>query len=207
MHIDELKRQTAYPLSWPIGWRRTEAHKRRRWLGGGRSRHTVSSATWDVLAELRRLESSDSIISTNVELRRDGLPYSNAPAPTDPGVAVYFTLGAGQRVLACDAWDSVAHNLHAVALHIAALRGQDRWGVGSVAQAFAGYAALPEKVETTCWQRLGLDDPARRGVADIKRAFGEAVRRAHPDHGGTGAEIPGLIAARDEALLQQEVSG
>ena len=63
--------------------------------------------------------------------------------PDDPGVAVYFQLHDKERVLACDKWDTVADNIAAIAAHIDGIRRQDRYGVGTIDQAFAGYSALP----------------------------------------------------------------
>ena len=62
--------------------------------------------------------------------------------PDDPGVAVYFQLHDKERVLACDKWDTVADNIAAIAAHIDGIRRQDRYGVGTIDQAFAGYSAL-----------------------------------------------------------------
>lgn len=42
--------------------------------------------------ELGRLGARYPVVSSNVELRRDGLPLSGRPEPHDPGVAVYFQL-------------------------------------------------------------------------------------------------------------------
>ena len=42
------------------------------------------------IEELRRSYTTDLILSMNVDLRRDGLPYANYKEPIDPGVAVYF---------------------------------------------------------------------------------------------------------------------
>jgi hypothetical protein len=46
----------------------------------------------------------------------------------------------------------------ALAAHIGALRGQDRWGVGSVEQAFTGYQALPAPMVVNDWRAV-LGDP------------------------------------------------
>ena len=72
------------------------------------------------------------MISTNLKLRLDGLPRSDQATPADPGVAVYFELDGKTIVLACDKWNRVADNIYAIAKHVDALRGQDRWGVGTV---------------------------------------------------------------------------
>jgi hypothetical protein len=161
---------------------------------------TVSDATGDLLPELRRLGASRIVISTNVELRRDGLPRSDRREPNDPGAAVYFTLKGLPRVLACDKWCGVGENLYAIAKHIEALRGQERWGVGSVEQAFAGYAALPTPSSNgnNCW--TVLDIPFGSSVDRINAAYRELSQVRHPDRGGTHESMAALNKAREEAL-------
>jgi len=95
---------------------------------------SVSSALRVLDGELRLLGAKNVVISSNVTIARN--------SPPDPGVAIYFNLRTLRCALACDRWTAVAHNLWAIAKHIEALRGQDRWGVGSIDQAFAGYQAL-----------------------------------------------------------------
>lgn len=141
---------TASPLSWPATKARTPAHRRQtpqfgsgnhtRRMSGGFS---IDEATRTLKAELERLGVSLFILSTNLRLRQDGLPYSNQKMPEDPGAAVYFKLDGRDTVLACDKWEKVQDNIFVIAKHIDALRGQERWGVGSREQAFAGFAALP----------------------------------------------------------------
>lgn len=172
----------AYPLSWPVGWKRAKVHAPARF-----GKTSPYAQACEVLDELARMGVGDwnVVISTNVELRRDGLPRASTVRLDDPGAAVYFKLHGEDRVLACDCWDRVEHNLRAIAKHIEALRGQARWGVGSVNQAFAGYKALPETASgKPWWQVLGLDEqPATRD--DVEAARRRMAKRVHPDVGGS----------------------
>ncbi len=112
----------AYPLSWPAGWPRTEYPKRAAFkTTGGRSMQNL-------LNQLQLMKASNLVISSNVMLRLDGLPYANQRRPDDPGVAVYFTLKGEQQCIPCDRWDLVDHNIHAIGLTVEALRGLERWG-------------------------------------------------------------------------------
>lgn len=138
------------------------------------------------------------VISTNVTLRRDGLPYSNQREPDDTGVAVYFKLDGKPTVLACDKWNTVGDNLWAIAKHIEALRGQERWGVGSIAQAFAGYVALNEKTEASCWDTLQISAGATE--QQIMDAYRRRARESHPDQGGDSEEFSAVVRAKDIAL-------
>ena len=137
---------TRYPLSWPAGWKRTPARERQRaefarvvkaWdvtigkaVRKGERPLTVYDAILRLTAELHRLDAEEEILSTNVQVRLDGLPRSNQPA--DPGAAVYFILKHKPLALACDRWTRVADNVAAIAQHIDALRRIDRYGVGSL---------------------------------------------------------------------------
>lgn len=89
--------------------------------------------------ELRLLRATLVIVSSNIPLGKDGLPYASYREPEDPGVVVYFQLTKTAHVLACDRWNCVKDNLRAIGLHIAAIRGIEPWGVGSVEQVFMGY--------------------------------------------------------------------
>ena len=139
----------------------------------------------------------DLIISTNVRLRLDGLPYSDQRAPDDPGAAVYFLFNERPIVFACDRWRKVEHNLWAIARHIENLRASDRYGVGELEQAFAGYAALPAPAAVRWWEVLGVP---RNATIDLVRAsYRNLARENHPDAGGEGERFLQIQRAWEEA--------
>ncbi len=190
---------TSWPLYWPDGWERKGRFQRKRASFG---KTHVYEQSQEVLAELSRMgvRPRDVVISTNLKLRQDGLPYANQRIPDDPGVAVWFTYKGQERVLACDIWDRGEHNLRAIAKHIDALRGQARWGVGSLEQAFQGFTALPESAGTgsSCWSVLEISpDSDARAIGD---AFKRLAMKRHPDHGGSSEEFHALNEARKEAM-------
>lgn len=160
----------------------------------------MEDATSALRAELRRIHAERVVISTNVALRLDGLPRGDRARPADVGAAVYFTLKGKPCVLAADKWNRVEDNLSAIARHIEALRGQERWGVGSVEQAFAGYTALPPSGSspgTSWWNVLGCAHNAPLDV--VKEAYRDAARKAHPDGGGSHDAMVAINAAWDQA--------
>lgn len=112
---------SAHPLCWPEGWPRTPSYKRKqaRFTSSDR-RLSVSDGVGRVLAELDKLghKLDDIVISTNIRTRLDGFPRSDQPNPTDPGVAAYWQKadGTNQRVIAIDAYDTVAGNFGGMAL-------------------------------------------------------------------------------------------
>src|ERR1035441_10176563 len=124
----------AFPLQWPTGRPRTQYPARSRFdTSQERAQRTI-------VEEVRRMGGSQLVISTNIELRRDGMPYANRREPSDKGVAVYFDYKKRPMCFACDRWDRIGDILYAIAKTIEALRGIERWGSGSmVEQAFTGF--------------------------------------------------------------------
>jgi hypothetical protein len=205
------------PLKWVIGRPRT-AQRRRAMFGTmagkgptgaalDRRPVTISGALSRLEHELRALGADQLSISTNIPTRQDGLPFARVAEPDDPGAVCYFRLDGKPHALACDRWDRVADNLAALAKHVAAIRGQDRWGVGDIAQAFAGFKMLTALEERkSWWQILGFRAPPAV-FAEVERAHDRLIRENHPDRGGTGYHAAEINAARDEAGVYYERIG
>ncbi len=188
--------ESPFPLNWPAGWKRATFRRASPFrTKAGRDRLQIREALRRLLPELDRLDARDVIVSCNV---RPHL-YDQAGAISDPGVAVFFFLAGDPKVLACDKWDRVADNIAAIAAHVEALRGQERWGVGSLAQAFAGYKALPAMPAARAWwEVLGLGPDARGPI--IKERFRELSRQHHPDRpNGNPSVMAEISAAYQEA--------
>lgn len=215
-----------YPLSWPTGWKRTPAHERQRADFGKTKSEGYTKKTWNsdtrqydeapatrkrkaplsaadaalrLEAELDRLGADDAKLSSSQKLRLDGTPRSDLSEPADVGAAVYFTLKGQPRCLACDRWTRVADNIAALAQHIDALRRIDRYGVGTMEQAFAGYAALPPTAFDWA-QVLGVTKSANR--AEIIAAHRQLSLKHHPDKGGRFEDMAKINEARDIALKE-----
>jgi hypothetical protein len=169
----------SFPLTWPDGWKRTNAN----WRTHARFKNnTLGKCCDECFAEVGRLGGERVVISSNIKPRLDGRPYANQAAPSDPGVAVYFTLDGKPVALACDKWLTVEDNLWAIVKHIEALRGQERWGVGSIERAFAGYTALPETSSgSSWWAVLGVTINATPD--QVRDAFRAKAKLYHPDSG------------------------
>lgn len=211
---------TAYPLTWPIGRPRTPSdkrtgsrfHKRTRENLNGyslrRSPITIATGRDELVDELRRLGASGVIISTNIELKNDGLPYSNRKPPDDPGAAVYFTLFGRKMCFACDRWLSVGENLQAIAKTIEALRGIERWGTGEMVQAaFTGFAALPapQTPDPPWWFTLGVDRAA--SLSECETAYKRKAMESHPDRGGNHDDMVRVNNAIEAARKEKDARG
>lgn len=189
-----MNAQEAFPLAWPVGWPRARRTERARFGVKGKG-ETLYVARMRLQDELRRLGATGLVISSNIPVRKDGLPYSNVREPDDHGVAVYFQIKGEPRVLACDKWDRASDNLVAISLHVEAIRGQLRWGVGSVEKAFDGYKALPAVGARADWHVvLGVAPSA--SWEEIQRRRRELLEQHHPDRGGD----PERAAAVNEAF-------
>ncbi len=202
---------TRYPLSWPDNIARTPPHQRECARFGD---WTISEATLFVLAEINRLngnwhgyEDGSVIISSNLQYKRDGTPFSAQSEPADPGIAIYFNLvferGGKYHerpiVLSCDKWNRVAHNIYAVGKDIEAQRGRHRWGCTNVEQAFRGYLAIPERTGGMAWwEVLGVHSSASE--TEVRDAFRVKALTEHPDKGGTQARWLKLQEALEQAL-------
>ena len=196
----------AYPVDWPDGRPKTSYRKQAAWRdGGGRVNFDTAVRRLreqvDLVTRLgQNWRMRELTLSTNYELRADGRPLRDRGVPADPSVAFFFELDGMPHLLACDKWDTIADNVAAIAAHIAALRGQERWGVATLYQSFAGHLALPAPEQW--WQVLGLTASAPAEL--IQRRYRELARSAHPDKGGSEAAMARLNMARDEGLKAAE---
>ncbi len=195
----------AYPLHWPVQKKRTGPNDRKSAQFGkqenvktsygssykSRKPLTLDQSTRRILKELdqytrvghpHRVPRETIIISTNIPVRKDGLPRSGYRKPDDPGVAVYFELDGRPYCLPCDKWDRIEDNLAAVAAHIAAMRGIERWGVGEAHDVYTGFKALPESTwtEAEIWKRLGLIGKPDH-IEIVRNAYKHKAKQCHPD--------------------------
>ena len=187
----------AYPLTWPEGWKRTPFPQPAR-FGKWNRPTTIASARDSVMHELKLLQATDVIVSSNLALKRNGEIAGGQMQPADKGVSVWFKW-KGQKVMASDKWARVEHNLHAIALSIQALRGLARWGSSDILErSFTGYAALPASTGKAWWDVLKL--PINADEGQIRVAYQALAMEAHPDRGGSHDDMVRLNLALEEAL-------
>jgi hypothetical protein len=210
----------AYPLHWPPGRPRTDYWRRE----GAKFDVTFARARDNIVREIELLVGNGSrhwvssgvnlVISTNIALRRDGLPLAGQRQPEDPGVAVYFVYKKRSMSFACDRWQKIEHNMQAIAKTVEALRGIARWGTGDMLEAaFTGFTALPLPSAAAHGAPPAPPPPAKKNWRDV---FGTGVRtRAdlndvyrrlasayHPDRGGDLNKMAELNAARADAFKE-----
>jgi hypothetical protein len=160
-----------------------------------------------LINEIALLGGKEVIISTNLALRQDGLPYATRTEPEDSAVAVYFTYRDTQRCFACDKWSRVKDNIQAARKTIGALRGIARWGTGDMMErAFDGFTAAlpsPENAGGEAWYAI-LGVAADATEAAVKLAYRRAAAKAHPDRGGDSIEFDNVQRAWAQAQARAQ---
>jgi hypothetical protein len=184
----------AYPLQWPEGWSRTQSWKRQP----GKFDTTLGKARDGLLAEIKRLGGRHPVISSNLKLRQDGLPYATQPKLDDPGIAVYFDYKTKPMCFACDRYSKQEANLRAIELTIAALRGIERWGASDmIERAFTGFAAIGHQQPDHWSDVLGVSRNAT--PEEIRSAWLRLRSVNHPDKGGSSSEFQRINDAYEHA--------
>ena len=180
----------AYPLYWPPGWERTHPYQRR----SSRFRVSQGQATNELLEAIRLIGGKYPVVSTNIKLRRDGLPYASGPyskTPEDPGVAVYFEYNKKQMCIPCDCWGTVRENIRAIGETIRVLRSIESWGAKSMMQAsFKGFEAIPDDIRQHVETRNAVANYFQgcESMDDAKDRFRNLAKLYHPETGGSGNE-------------------
>lgn len=187
----------AYPLQWPIGYKRTGSTYRT----SSPFRQSMDKAQRSLSIELKRIGASSVITSTNVPIRKDGMMYVEYMDRRldDPGVAVYFKYKGKDVVMCCDKYIRVWENIYALSKGIEALRGMERWGVSEfLDRAFTGFKALPESIDQQWWQVLGINPDA--DPDQIKIAYRNLTKVHHPDAGGNVEMFNRINKAYQQAI-------
>ncbi len=88
----------------------------------------------------------------------------------------------------------------AIAGHIAAIRAVDRYGVGTLEQAFAGYQALPAQAASWFVVLEFSEPPATWEIIEMR--YKALARVHHPDRGGDSETMGKINAAYDTARTE-----
>lgn len=182
-----------YPLTWPEGLPRTERK------ASSQFRTSLSAAINNVKKSLQAFAQDTGRRVEDVSVTSNVAGISFEP-PKDTGVAVWFEWEGAQRCIAVDRYPKVEDNLQAIHHILEARRTEMRHGgLHIVRQTFKGFVALPLPPDAKPWREvLGLRGPV---TADqVKAAYREKAKSAHPDTGGSKDQMAVLTRARDEAL-------
>ena len=187
--ITSLDQVTESRLTWP------EKQPRTAYRSYGPFKTEVQKATSEIENELPRWGIKQWIISRNNQRIFAGDPgvavWWNHP-PKKPGGAVEL------RVLACDRYDSVAKNLHAIYLTLDAMRALNRWGAYTLEQAIEGAKLAlpaPEGADTINWRAVFGDVPAGLAAIDALAVVNGRYRRKAAEANGDDSELRRLNLA------------
>lgn len=138
-------------------------------------------------------------ITSNLILNQNGSTKSGQKSPGDPGVALYITRWNSIYCFPCDQYLDPAGNIGAIAAHLDALRGQERWGVGTARQSFEGYLLAPTSpgVVTQWWDVLGVNRDA--GWDEIQSAYRRLAMAWHPDKANESDRWDSIARAYEQA--------
>ena len=193
-----------YPLDWPQTEPRTPPDDRKRarfsssYSGYSSRPLTVAGAMNRLWEQTDKMRVVNPALSSDIPTRNDGQPRSGSREPDDSGVCLYFTLDGRPYCFPCDRWDRVADNIAAIAAHINAMRGQERWGVGSLEKNFAGYMSLPAPDQPKPWHEV-LGCSAEALSSYVERRYRQLARDHHPDNGGDATRMAEINQAMAQA--------
>lgn len=195
-----------YPLSWPIGYKRTHTKKSSLF-----KKHTIYQAREDVEKEIRRMGGTNLIISSNLRTRKDGGVHSKQKEPGDSGVAVWFMYKGKQTVLPCDTYYRVWENTYAIAKGLYALRSLNRWGISGLQErALTGCIAITDHagkplISETWFDVLGVEPGIE--ISQLKKRYRELIKEYHPDLSDSNSdEFFRFKSAYDEGLKSFDVN-
>jgi hypothetical protein len=192
--------------AWP--WPETPAYNR---VSGSRFKAYWSQTVDELQRELGMLGVSQGVLEVDVEgsraIRRDGWIYEDAKV-LSPRVVLRFSMAdQGALVYKCDQYTDWKANVRAIRLGLEALRAVDRHGITSKREQFAGFKELPSTTGPTMTTTRAAEVIAGSGdraaialiLSDPEMAKGAArvaVRKAHPDTGGTSEQFHIVQTAR-----------
>lgn len=147
------------------------------------------------------------------QIRNDGWPKATA-SPSSPRVVISLLESAhGPLRYPCDTFTRFEDNVRAVGLALEALRTVDRYGVTRRGEQYAGWKALPATTAPTMTAQVAAEvvlvlsgsspAEAKEAASEVlemanhaRGVIREALRRTHPDTGGSAEAFHQVQAAR-----------
>lgn len=151
---------------------------------------------------------------TRKELRRefdrmgvDSWRLDDVQSRDEPGIVVRWEQDGVQYAVACDQYTSKKDNIREIYLWINETRMRSDRPVETGQDDFAA-AKLPPGGETGTGETIVADEPPHEilgvdpdaTVNEIRTAYREKLKHAHPDSGGSGEELQRLREAKDRML-------
>ncbi|MEY7849553.1 J domain-containing protein [Natrarchaeobius sp. A-rgal3] len=184
-------------LEWPHEFERTPADERSR---NNNFDVSLSKAFDDLEGELSRLDVDDFRYSFDARKRkRDRRPYARAN-PDDPGFVLRWSMDGEQYAVACDQFSRLRDNVRTVGLYVREKRKMEQRPVVTGESEFAN-ARLPPADEEPIAAEVPpheiLDVDPNASDSEVRRAFREKVKEAHPDNGGSTDGFQRIQSAKE----------
>jgi hypothetical protein len=181
-------------------------------------RATYGTTLAELDVELRALKAKNVVLQLAVrdsDVRLDG-GLKSGRRPADPRVILSMDTPHGPLSYPCDTFRDWTDNLRAVVLALNALRAVDRYGVTKHGEQYTGWKQLPggtpmpaatmtvdqaaaflaEATGEPCDAGDFLDSPGVVHGPSVERGYRVAVKRLHPDAGGSTEDFQRLQQAK-----------
>jgi hypothetical protein len=150
--------------------------------------------------ELAHLNAKQIVLELDfgeADLRLDGEPRAGRAAKS-PAVAISFESKHGPLRYACNRFTKWQDNVRAIALGLEALRKVDRYGIGQSGEQYRGWKAIENSSEDPLevLVRFAADD-VLIGDPSPELLYRLAIKRTHPDRGGSREHFDAVQAARE----------
>ena len=179
-------------LDWPESFPRTPPEDRESYPGNFRVQ--TRRAFQNILSELQTWEGvTDVQLESGADhlKQNPNLPYANATRPDDPGVVAYFTKDGEQMAAACDRWDNLRDNAQDLYKYLHETRMQEQRGTVTAESEYQKLRlpSADDVVATEPSPYAVLDVDPDASSEEIRDAYRERVKVAHPDRGGSEREF------------------
>lgn len=163
-----------YPLQWLKQQPRTKNPKRANF-----GNYSAYKAGIELSNELKLLGAKNVLVSSDMQSKQDGT-LCRRQYNEDKGIVIYFELKGEPKAMACDKWDRPEHNIWALKLSIAAIRGLERWGGSEFLDGlFTGFKALPSPGRSVAMNEQYFSNITN--IDHLQLKFKKLVKELHPD--------------------------
>lgn len=182
-----------YPLQWLPQQPRTKKQQRAKFGNRNSCRAGI-----ELQRELGLLKAKNILISSDLQTKQDGTLCARQ-YNEDNGIVIYFELKGEPKAMACDKWDRPEHNIWALKLSIAAIRGLERWGGSEFLDGlFTGFKALPSPESSVVMNERYFGDVTNKDHLQLK--FKKLARELHPDReGGDSKKFQDMMSQYKQA--------
>lgn len=175
-------------LAWPVGFGKENGSG-----GTGAFKVDLDQAEREMARTLEALGATSAYLSSDNPLGANGRPKGMFGKYEHSAVVLHFVRQGKELTIPCDKFDSLRANVRALGLSVAAIYLMDRYGTSQLMDAaLSGFAALPAGGMATpppkpWYDVFGIPESAPAEL--VEAAYKVALKRSHPDKGGSEQEF------------------